>query len=50
MNGVAVKIDVDIIIGNLLWKILAACSMFLRWIGVIVCLVTDSKRASVDLP
>ena len=41
LNGVvyvvAVKADVDIIVGNLLQKISASCSLFLRWCGTIVC-------------
>ena len=40
-NGVvyviAVKADVDSIVGNLLRKISAACSLFLRWSSTIVC-------------
>ena len=40
-NGVVyavdVKTDVDIIVSNLLRKISAACSLFLRWRGTIVC-------------
>ena len=35
--AVAVKNDVEIIIGNLLRQISAACSLFLRWSGTIVC-------------
>ena len=35
--AVAVKTDVDIIVGNLLRKISAACYLFLRWSGTIVC-------------
>ena len=35
--AVAVKTDVEIIVGNLLRQILAACSLFLRWSATIVC-------------
>ena len=51
-NSTAVKTDVtnnDIIVGNLLWKISAAFSLFLHWSGTIVCEVTDSKQLSADL-
>ena len=41
--AVAVKTDVDIIVGNLLRQISAACSLFMRWSGTIVC---DSQAAS----
>ena len=34
--AVAVKNDVEIIVGNLLWQISAACSLFLLWSGTIV--------------
>ena len=37
--AVAVKTDVEIIVSNLLRQILAACSLFLRWSGMIVCKV-----------
>ena len=47
---VAVKTDVDIIVGNLLRKISAACSLFLRWSSTIVCEVTGLGRASADQP
>ena len=48
--AVAVKTDVEIIVGNLLLRISAACSLFLRWSGTIVCEVTGLGRASADLP
>ena len=49
--AVAVKTDVKIIVGNLLQQISAACSLFLRWSGTIVCEVTSlGRRASADLP
>ena len=48
--AVAVKTDVEIIVGNLLQQISAACSLFLRWSGTIVCKVTGLGRASADLP
>ena len=54
LNGVvyavAVKTDVEIIVGNLLRQILAACSLFLRWSGTIVCKVTGSRRVLADRP
>ena len=37
LYAVAVKTDVEIIVGNLLRQISAACSLFLRWSGTIVC-------------
>ena len=37
LYAVAVKTDVEIIVGNLLRQILAACSQFLRLSGTIVC-------------
>ena len=46
--AVAVKIDVEIIVCNILWQISAACSLFLVWNGTIVCEVTDCRRASAD--
>ena len=48
-NSTAVKTDADIIVGSLLWKISAACSLFLRWSGTIVCEVTGSKQLSAEL-
>ena len=48
--AVAVKTDADIVVGHLPWKISAACSLFLRRSGTIVCQVTGSRRASLDLP
>ena len=48
--AVAVKTDVEIIVGNLLRQISAACSLFLRWSGTIVCEVTGCRRASADRP
>ena len=48
--AVAVKTDVEIIVGNLLRQISAARSLFLRWSGTIVCEVTGLGRASADLP
>ena len=44
--AVAVKTDVEIIVGNLLQQISAACSLFLSWSGTIECEVTGSRRAS----
>ena len=38
--AIAVITDVEIIVGNLLWQISAACSLFLCWSGTIVCEVT----------
>ena len=38
--AVTVKTDVEIIVGNLLRQISAACSLFLRWSGTMVCEVT----------
>ena len=47
LNGiiyaVAVKTDVEIIVGILLWQISTACSLFLRWSGTIVC---DGSQAA----
>ena len=44
LNGVvyviAVKTDIEIIVGNLLQQISAGCSLFLRWSSTIVCEVT----------
>ena len=37
LYAVAVKADVEMIVGNLLWQISAVCSLFLRWSGTIVC-------------
>ena len=37
LYAVAVKTDVEIIVGNLLRQISAACFLFLRWSGTIVC-------------
>ena len=48
--AVAVKTDVDIIVGNPLRPISAACSLFLRWSSTIVCKITGLGRASADLP
>ena len=48
--AIAVITDVEIIVGNLLWQISAACSLFLRWSGTIVCEVTGLGRAPADLP
>ena len=48
--AVAVKTDIEIIVGNLLRQILAACSLFLYWSGTIACEVTGSRRASADWP
>ena len=48
--AVAVKTDVEIIVGNLLRQISPACSLFLRWSGTIVCEVTGCRRASADGP
>ena len=49
--AVAVKTDVEIIVGNLLQQISAACSLFLHWSGTIVCEVRGGLgRASADLP
>ena len=50
--AVAVKTDVEIIVGNLLrqLQISAACSLFLRWSGTILCEVTGCRRASADRP
>ena len=48
--AVAVKTDVEIIVGNLLRQISAACSLFLRCSGTIVCEVTGLGRAPADLP
>ena len=47
---VAVKTDVEIIVGNLLRQISAACSLFLRWSGTIVCEVTGCRRTLADRP
>ena len=48
--AVAVKTDVEIIVGNLLRQISTACSLFLRWSGTILCEVTGCRRASADGP
>ena len=48
--AVAVKTDLEIIVGILLRQILTACSLFLRWSGTIVCDVTGCRRAPVDQP
>ena len=48
--AVAVKTDVEIIVGNLLRQILAACSLFLRWSGTIVYEVTGLGQTSAELP
>ena len=48
--AVAVKTDVEIIVGNLLRQISAACSLFMRCSGTIVCEVPGLGRASADLP
>ena len=48
--AVAVKTDVEIIVGNLLRQISEGCSLFLRWSGTIVCEVTGLGRASADQP
>ena len=48
--AVAVKTDVEIIVGNLLRQISTASSLFLRWRGTILCEVTGGRRASADLP
>ena len=48
--AVAVKTDIEIIVGNLLRQILAACFLFLHWSGKIVCEVTGSRRASAYRP
>ena len=48
--AVAVKNDVEIIVGNLLRQISAACSLFLRWSSTIVCEVTGCMRTSADRP
>ena len=37
LYAVAVKTDVEIIVGNLLQQISAACYLFLHWSGTIVC-------------
>ena len=37
LYAVAVKTDIEIIVGNLLRQISAACSLFLRWSGTILC-------------
>ena len=37
LYAVAVKTDIEINVGNLLRQISAACSLFLRWSGTIVC-------------
>ena len=50
VNAVAVKTDVEIIVGNLLRQISAACSLFLRCSGTIVCEVTSLGRVSAYLP
>ena len=42
---VAVKTDVEIIVSNLLRQISAACSLFLRWSGTIVCEVRPGQAA-----
>ena len=47
---VAVKTDIEITVGNLLRQISAACSLFLRWSGTIVCEATGLGQASADLP
>ena len=39
----AVKTDADIVVGHLPRKISAACSLFLRRSGTIVCQVTGSR-------
>ena len=44
----AMKTDIEIIVGNLLWQISAACSLFLHWSGTIVCEVTSCRQASAD--
>ena len=48
--AVAVKIDAGIVVGHLPRKISAACSLFLRRSGTIVCQITGSRRPSSDLP
>ena len=48
--AVAGKTDVEIVVSSLLRQISAACSLFLRWSGTIVCEVTGLGRASADLP
>ena len=48
--AVAVKTDVEINVGILLRQISAACTLFLRWSGTIVCEVTGCRRASADRP
>ena len=40
---VAVKTDIEIIVGNLLWQILTACVLFLHWSGMVVCEVTGCR-------
>ena len=49
MYAVAVKTDVEIIVGNLLRQILAACSLFLCWSSTIMCKVTGCRQASAAL-
>ena len=48
--AVAVKTDAGIVVGHLPRKISAACSLFLRRSGTIVCQITGSRRPSSDLP
>ena len=48
--AVAVKTDVEIIVGNLQRQISTACSLFLRWSGTILGEVTGCRRASADRP
>ena len=48
--AVAVKTNAGIVVGHLPRKISAACSLFLRRSGTIVCQITGSRRPSSDLP
>ena len=48
--AVAVKTEAGTVIGHVPRKISAACCLFLRRSGTIVCEITGSRQASADLP
>ena len=50
LYAVAVKNDAGTVVGHVPRRLLAVCSLFLRRGGTIVCDLTGSRRAPVDLP